>query len=171
MNEVRTLRLRLEPLEERHALVLFEGLRDAALYEYTADQPPESVLALRERYRGLQRRRSPDGREAWLNWALRLNATGRYVGYVQATAYRDDSAHIAYVLFRADWGHGLAREAVRAMIDHLHDLRGTKLFRATVDARNLRSIALLEALSFERDREAVSTAENDVTYSFQMGRS
>jgi len=148
MHELRTLRLRLEPLEERHALVLFEGLRQPELYAYLDEPPPESVAALRERYRRLERRRSPDGLEAWLNWAIRLNATGRYVGYVQATARRDDSASIAYVLFRDDWGHGFAREAVGAVIEHLQRQRGTTRFLATVDARNLRSIALLEALSF-----------------------
>ena len=151
MIELRTLRLRLEPLEERHALVLFEGLRHPEVSEYVSERPPESVASLRERYRSLQRRRSPDGREVWLNWAVRLNATGRYIGYVQATVHRDDSAHIAYVLFRDDWGHGFAREAVSAMIDHLQRQRATTVFRATVDARNLRSIALLEALSFERE--------------------
>jgi len=153
MNELRTLRLRLEPLEERHAIVLFEGLRHPDLYEYIDERPPESLAALRERYRGLERRRSPDGLEAWLNWAIRLNATGRYVGYVQATARRDDSAHLAYVLFRDDWGHGFAREAVSAVIDHLARQRGTTRFMATVDARNLRSIAVLEALAFQRGVE------------------
>jgi len=151
LNELRTLRLRLEPLEERHALVLFEGLQHPELSQFVSEKPPESVAALRERYRRLERRRSPDGLEVWLNWAVRLNATGRYVGYVQATVHRDDSAHIAVVLFRDDWGHGFAREAVGAMIDHLQRQRATNVFRATVDAGNLRSIALLEALSFERD--------------------
>src|SRR5262249_43047466 len=150
MNELRTLRLRLEPLEERHAIVLFEGLRNAELYEYLDEPPPQSPRARRGRYRGLEHGRSPEGLGAGLTWAVRLPATGRYVGSVQATARRDDSADLAYVLFRDAWGHGFAREAVGAVIDHLQRQRATTLFRATVDARNVRSIALLEALSFER---------------------
>ena len=145
-----TLRLRLEPLEESHADALFEGLQHEGLYEFISDRAPESVAALRERYRRLATRVSPDGREAWLNWAVWSPDTHGYVGWVQATVHPDRSAHVAYVLFREAWGHGYAREAVAALIDHLRDDWSAWKILATADTRNRRSIALLETLGFVR---------------------
>src|SRR5688572_33463871 len=84
-----TARLRLEPLEPGHAAMLFEGLRDDRLYDLIDEDPPASVEALRARYEVLARRRSPDGRQAWLNWAVWSNPEARYVGYVQATVEAD----------------------------------------------------------------------------------
>src|SRR5687768_15804343 len=67
LDQLHTARLRMEPLEPRHAEPLFHGLRDDRLYELTDDDAPVSVEALRARYEILARRRSPDGRQAWLN--------------------------------------------------------------------------------------------------------
>ena len=147
-----TARLRLEPLEPRHADGLFEGLQHAALYAFVADTPPASVEALQERYARLARRVSPDGTEEWLNWALYGLTEARLVGYVQATLPEEGDASIAYVLVPEAWGRGYAREAVAAMIEHLGAAYGRATARATVDTRNARSIALLEALGFERVR-------------------
>ena len=147
---MRTSRLRLEPLEERHAKRLFAGLQHEDLYRFISDRPPESVEALAERYRRLATRRSPDGREGWLNWAIVSTLTERDLGYVQATVHADRSAHVAYVLFPEFWGQGYAREAVATAIEHLRDEWAVTAIRATVDTRNRRSIALLEALGFER---------------------
>jgi ribosomal-protein-alanine N-acetyltransferase len=165
----------MEPLEESHAAELFDGLRDELLYEFIGDQPPTGVDALRERYRRLATRTSPDGEEGWLNWALRTRATERSIGWTQATIHPDRSAHVAYVLFREAWGHGYAREAVAAMIAHLRDEWSVTRVRATVDTRNRRSIALLEALGFERgavriDAEVIRGAlADEVEYELASG--
>ncbi len=150
MKALDTLRLRLEPLEASHAPLLFRALQREELYAFIAETPPQSVAALRRRYRRLSSRVSPDGREAWLNWALRSHADGVHVGWVQATVHADGTAHVAYVLFVEAWGRGLAREAVASLIAHLGQAWGVRTVRATVDPRNRRSIALLESLGFER---------------------
>lgn len=159
MKTLQTSRLRLEPLEESHADAMFAGLQHDSLYEYVSERAPESVDALRERYRRLTTRRSPDGRESWLNWALWALPTESYVGYVQATVQPERTAHIAYVLFRGAWGRGYAREAVAALILNLRDEWHSKVIRATVDTRNRRSIALLEALGFARGEVRVEAEE------------
>jgi len=146
-----TRRLRLEPLEPHHAEALFAGLQNGSLYEYISDVPPVTVDTLRERYTRLSTRKSPEGTEHWLNWAIWSESEGRYLGYVQATVVVDSgAATIAYVLFRDAWGVGYAREAVAAIIDHLIAAYRSPEVRANVDTRNLRSIALLEALGFDR---------------------
>jgi RimJ/RimL family protein N-acetyltransferase len=148
--ELHTPRLVLEPLEPRHASVLFEELQSPLLYEFTEDEPPRSVEALRDRYTALARRRSPDGAETWLNWVVRALPEKRYAGYVQATIAEGGSAFIAYVFFTGFRGKGYAREAAQRMLDHLGASYNCHEFRASVDERNHRSIALLEYSGFVR---------------------
>lgn len=84
------------------------------------------------------------------NWALWSVSSDGCIGLLQATVHPDHMAYIAYVLFHEAWGNGFAREASAALIDHLHDQWGVSDFWAAVDARNQRSIALLEGLGFLR---------------------
>jgi [ribosomal protein S5]-alanine N-acetyltransferase len=147
---VHTSRLLLLPLEGSHADLLFAGLADDRLYEFIADAPPSSVESLRARYQKLAKRSSPDGREAWLNWGVWSREGREPVGYVQATVRNAEICEIAYVLAWNQWGRGYGREAVGAMADHLRDHYQVKSLRARVDPRNVRSVALLEALGFRQ---------------------
>jgi ribosomal-protein-alanine N-acetyltransferase len=151
--EISSPRLRLEPLEERHAEALFEGLRAEAIYRFIDEEAPSSLAALRERYRRLQRRRSPSGSETWLNWAVWCLTGERYVGYVQATIRPDRSALIAYVIFPESWRRGFASEAVTMMVEELIREHGVHAFAATVDERNRASLALLRKLGFKQTGE------------------
>jgi RimJ/RimL family protein N-acetyltransferase len=102
---------------------------------------------LRERYRKLETRTSPDGREQWLNWVVRL-PTAELAGYVQATVYPDGRAAIAYELGSRYWGRGLGQEAARAMIAELGDEYGVRSFSAVLKRANHRSAQMLERLGF-----------------------
>ena len=83
---LRSDRLLLEPLLETHARVDFPFLRNARLYRFIPQEPPETVEALGARYARLAGRRSPNGREAWLNWAMRLREGAEAnVGMLQAS--------------------------------------------------------------------------------------
>jgi RimJ/RimL family protein N-acetyltransferase len=119
---------------------------DPAIYDYE-NQPPSSVDWLRERFRELESRRSPDRDQRWLNWVIRL-PSGRLAGYVQATVYPDARAAIAYVLESRFWGRGIARRAVEAMIEELADNCGVRTLTAVLKRDNLRSLRLLERLGF-----------------------
>lgn len=145
-----TPRLALEPLSTAHAQKLFSSLGDERLYAYIPQDPPTSVAALTERYTRLSRRLSPDGREIWLNWALRSRTDSFYVGVVEVTARADDSALLAYMIFTPFQGQGYAREACVRVLDHLANDYGTRLVIADIDTRNRPSIALAEALGFAR---------------------
>jgi aminoglycoside 6'-N-acetyltransferase len=48
-------------------------------------------------------------------------------------------------------GHGYMTEALRALLDHLFRTQGLHRVSAECDARNLRSVALLERLGFVRE--------------------
>ena len=140
--------LSLEPLLPTHAEAMFEVLADPAIYEYE-NAPPVSVQALRERYGRLETRRSPDGRELWLNWVVRLDG-GPLIGFVQATVFAGGSAIVAYEFGSPWWGRGLARQAVTAMIDELQDAYHVRSLLAVLKTVNQRSAGLLQRLGFVR---------------------
>jgi RimJ/RimL family protein N-acetyltransferase len=146
MRTVGTAALTLEPQAQQHAAEMFVVLSDPAIYEYE-NEPPASLEALRRRYAALESRRSPDGREQWLNWVIRL-LTGEAIGYVQATVYPDRRAAIAYELGSAWWGRGLARRAVEAMVAELVAQHGARRLTAVLTQPNVRSLKLLERLGF-----------------------
>lgn len=147
-----TPRLDLEPLRAAHARELYPALCDPALYAFLDEDPPASLAALEARYRILERRAPPDGRDqVWLNWACRERASGRLAGLVQATLAPGAPALIAYVFTAAGQGRGLAREACRALVHALFTDWRQEEIAASVDPRNARSIALLAALGFARD--------------------
>jgi RimJ/RimL family protein N-acetyltransferase len=154
-----TPRLALEPLLVAHADALYPLLCDPRQLEYLDDGPPASLEALRERYRLLESRRSADGREHWLNWALLLRGgDGGAIGFVQATVQEDQRAWVAYQVATARWGQGLATESTRAMVEHLIAHYGVTQCLATVDKRNQRSWRLLDRLGFSRADATQATA-------------
>jgi RimJ/RimL family protein N-acetyltransferase len=158
MRALHTDLLVLEPLRPEHAQEMFDILRDGALYEFIDDTPPASVQALHDRYERLSRRRSGDGRDLWLNWVLCRRAAG-LAGYVQATVKPDHRAFVAYVIARDCWGQGIAGEAVQVMLAELKASYAVRQFVATVDARNARSLRLLQRLGFAAAIEAASGNE------------
>jgi RimJ/RimL family protein N-acetyltransferase len=149
MDSLQTRRLRLVPLARAHAPAMFELLRDPALYRHLDESPPVSAQALAERYGRLEARRSPDGRQHWLNWVLLPLEGDAPLGYVQATVEPTERrAWVAYVLGSAHQGKGHAREAVGEMLQHLRSHWDVACCLATVEAANERSIRLLQALGF-----------------------
>ncbi len=162
MQTLHTSRLVLEPLVVSHADALYPLLCDPRQLEYLDHGAPASLGALRERYRKLESRRSGDGLEHWLNWAIVVRgADADAIGFVQATVQRDGRAWVAYQVARALWGHGIATEATRAMVDHLIARYAVTQCMATVDQRNQRSWRLLERLGFGR-ADAKQVAAMDV---------
>jgi RimJ/RimL family protein N-acetyltransferase len=140
-----TPRLVLEPQVAAHADEMFIVLSDLAIYEFE-NAPPVSVEALRERYCALEGRRSPDGRQLWLNWTVRLTEGGMAIGYVQATVLPDAAALVAYEFNSAWWGRGLAHEAVAAAMRELRQHLGVTRFGAVFKTANERSRRLLARL-------------------------
>jgi ribosomal-protein-alanine N-acetyltransferase len=140
-----------------HAPVLFTVLQDPALYAFLDDSAPASLAALRERYARLASRRSADGTQRWLNWAICEDEQPPF-GYVKATVLADGRAWVAYVLARACWGRGLATRATATMIDYLEHALGVTQCLASVDAGNAKSIALLRRLAFREAGESEAAA-------------
>lgn len=154
MNSLRVGGLVLEPLAQHHAAAMFEVLGDPAIYEFE-NAPPASIDGLRERYRRLESRRSPDGSEQWLNWAVRL-PSGALAGYVQATVRADGVALVAYELASRHWRQGIGRAAVLAMLEELAARHAVHTAAAVFKAANFRSEALLRSLGFVEPRRGTA---------------
>lgn len=151
-------------MEERrvaHAAELFEVLRDPRLYEFLDEAPPKSVEELAEKLARSEHRKSPDGKEHWLNWVVR-GECGAIVGYVQATVEENKDTNIAYVFSRAVQGQGIATAAVRSMIEMVvAEYQPTILF-IVADEGNLPSLRLAGRLGF-------TTAPTEVAATRQPG--
>jgi [ribosomal protein S5]-alanine N-acetyltransferase len=150
-----TERLLLEPLMPEHAPLLVKDLADERLYRFIPTDAPESAEALETRYRKLSSRRSPDGAEVWLNFAMRLREEGRllkatYVGTLEATVYPDRSAYLAYTVFVPFWRQGYAKEGCAHLLRRLLDDYSVRVVVAEMDTRNAASVALAESLGFKR---------------------
>ncbi len=145
-----TARLRLEPLVRAHAAALYPLLQDQRIYRFIPQDPPASLEALETRYEKLETRRSPDGREAWLNWAMRLRDEPQFIGRLEATVKPGGTALIAYELSPDFWGKGYATEACTWLLGELTRRQGARVVEVMVDTRNAASIRLLERLAFRR---------------------
>ena len=150
MRALHTPRLRLEPLRRAHAAAMFPLLQDPTIYTYIDHGPPPTLEHLEGVYTRLEARRSPDGREQWLNWIVfAADEPTQPLGVVQATVLAGGRAWVAYELAAAHRGRGHGREAVGAMLAELAASFGVQQFLATVEAGNERSIHLLLKLGFQ----------------------
>ena len=114
---IETARLTLEPLSVDHADEMLEVLDDPRLHEFIGRAPP-SPAELRTRYALQAAGHSPDRRQGWLNWIVRVRETGVAVGTVQATlspAGAGTSAEVAWVIGVGHQRRGYATEAAGAM--------------------------------------------------------
>ncbi|MCZ6690857.1 MAG: GNAT family N-acetyltransferase [Planctomycetota bacterium] len=134
---IETDRLELRPILRDDAQLLFPVLSDPALYEHTGDEPPASVSALRELYASREARRSPGGRELWLNWMIRIGASGEAIGYMQASV-APRRADLAWVIGSPWQSRGYASEAAKAVIDWLWAIGVTRI-RASINPHHAAS--------------------------------
>jgi RimJ/RimL family protein N-acetyltransferase len=146
---LRTERLVLEPLARTHAEAMFEGFADPVLYTWIDVAPPRDVDDLRERFTRIAEPYAPGG-ELWLNWPVRIAATGAYAGLVEATIRPDRVVYLAYYVFGPFMRKGIAREACAAVIEHLWRAYDAVEIRADIDYRNVPSRCLVESLGFVR---------------------
>lgn len=140
----------LEPIVPAHADALFEAMQDPRLYAFIPRDPPASKEVLRERFARWAARKSPDGSETWLNYAVRESDSVTYVGTVQATIVPDAESQIAYETFPPFWRRGLARTACHGLLLHVFSNWQIDRVRAYCDTRNVASSGLLESLGFCR---------------------
>lgn len=141
-----TERLALDPLRVDDAAELAPLLDDPALHAFTGGAPA-GAAELRARFARQVAGRSPDGTARWLNWVVRLRATGAAAGTVQATVVPEGdrlAAQVAWVIATPHQRRGYAREAAVALVDWL-GARGAGVIVAHVHPAHAASNAVARA--------------------------
>jgi ribosomal-protein-alanine N-acetyltransferase len=91
---------------------------------------------------------SPD-----LFWVLR-DRNRHFIGTISLKKHHDtDELEISYQLIPDAWGKGFAAEAMKKILEHLHNDRKIKNILAETQTKNLRSINLLNKMGFKEIRE------------------
>jgi RimJ/RimL family protein N-acetyltransferase len=141
--EIETRRLLLTPLRPEDAEPMAAVLADQRLHEFIGGSPA-SVPELRSRYLRLAAGPFDPGQE-WLNWIVRLNATGDPIGTVQATVFRGErpEAVLAWVIGTPWQGRGYASEAARALVGWLSG-QGAAVITAHIHPRHAASAKVAE---------------------------
>ncbi len=147
-----TARLRIEPLQARHARLLFDGMREAAIYEWISMRQPTDVAELEARWRLPARDGTTACEMIVLGWAVQRTEDGAWIGKLDAEIQASAVAsNVGYFFFPAFWGQGYASEAVAALCAHLAR-HGVAEQHATVTLGNDASCRVLERAGFVRTR-------------------
>jgi len=113
---ISTPRTVLTPITVADAEEMVEMLAGCELYAFIGGQPPD-VDQLRAQYAKLVVGHSDDGSQDWYNWIVRIRATGRAIGTVQATVMAEGTrANVAWIIGLPWQRQGYASEAARAMV-------------------------------------------------------
>ena len=153
MTLLATARLTLEPLTVAHADLLYAGLCDPALYVYIPGDPPATLQEKREHFARILRGPRDNPVELWRNWAVKVAATGDYIGLIETSVFPGDHAHLAYFIFSNAQRTGFAKEACAAVLKHIAGAYSIKQVVTEMDTRNTASWRLAESLGFSRTGE------------------
>jgi RimJ/RimL family protein N-acetyltransferase len=149
---IETDRFVLRPLRIEDADEMAAVLADPALHRFTGGRPADAD-ELRVRFANVARERSPDGREAWLNWIVRLRGDGAAVGTVQATV-DDREATLAWIVGVPWQGRGVASEAAEALVAWLR-ARGVDAMAAHIHPDHEASAAVARRVGLHPTDEVV----------------
>ena len=104
-------------------------------------------------------------------WLAHTPADRALVGFAAFWYFRDPpELELLYGVADACTGRGYGREIARAVVAHGFDALKMPAIRASTDATHARSRALLEALGFRFERQAVVAGLDTVFYVATPGR-
>lgn len=149
---IESARVRLEPLDGRHAALLFEALQEPAIYYWISMRPPADPAQLAARWTRVAQAPLVGVDVFDFGWAVQRRADGAWIGKLDAEVTAAGVAtNVGYLFAPAFWGQGLASEAVAALSAHLRR-HGVLEQRATVTVGNAASCRVLERAGFVHER-------------------
>jgi aminoglycoside 6'-N-acetyltransferase len=157
--EVTAGRVRLRPFVEAdlEAMAAYRG--DAEVCRFLPFEP-QSADDIRDRIGHLFGRTSLEGERGGVILVIERVSDGQVVG--DLVLFHLDpaagSAEIGWVVSPDVAGHGLATEAVRALIDTAFGVYGLRRLTARIDAANARSLALAERVGMRREAHHAENA-------------
>ena len=145
---IRTERLVLRPFQPEDVDDVFEYAADPEWSRYTLALPPSYQRADAEQFLAAQARLD---RMAHASWAIEFQ--GRAGGGVTLRfSCEHHIGELGYGVARRLWGQGLAIEAARAVVEAAFETYPQLIrIRAKADARNARSLRVMEKLGMKRE--------------------
>jgi RimJ/RimL family protein N-acetyltransferase len=146
-----TARLRLDALRADDAAALFAYRADPVVARFQGWRPAD-VAAARE-FIAAQTAVTPDTPGGWFQRAIRLREGSSLIGDLglQLPAATGDSVEFGISIAPAFQRRGYAREVARSVFDLLFGQLGRHRVHASVDPRNLASMALMESLGLRQE--------------------
>ncbi len=153
-----TERLRLRPLRVDDADALHPTFADEDLLRWWSSGPHKSVAETRDYVA-----QNCEGTR-WQTWAITTVREDAALGWVVLIRAEDrpNIREIGYILNRAAWGKGIAREAVSRVIHYGFEELGLRRIYADVDPDNLASIKLLKLLGFQQEAHLRQECETHI---------
>lgn len=149
--DVTTPRLRLDALQPADAEALFGYRGDPGVSRFQGWRPASVAEAATfiERQAGV----SLDTPDNWFQRAIRLREDGTLIGDIgiHLPAEAEGSVEFGISIAPAHQGRGYASEAARAVFELVFCPLGRHRIHASVDPRNLASMALLRALGMRQE--------------------
>lgn len=144
-----TPRLRLREIRDADAAALFVLHGDARVMRYWSSSAWTDPAQAQE----LLQRLSRDRAAGAMPWAIATREDDALIGTVTLFNISDTHrrAEIGYALASAQWGRGLASEALRAVLHHAFDAMQLERVEADTDPRNESSLRMLARLGFQRE--------------------
>jgi len=151
MRVIRTVRLRLVPVSFENAGQLWKMLQQPDLRTYQ-DLPNLGRNAFAELVGSRPRQLVPGGtgRFEWMVKPLRSRDALGWVS-LRIVERETNAGEIGYSILREHRGHGIATEAVRALLREAFEAAGLSCVQAFCVPDNLASLRLLERLNFRSD--------------------
>ena len=145
---IRTARTILRPFRFNDVEDVFEYANDEEWSRYLLVLPVPYTWAHAERFVAGQILRD---RFSYPSWAIEVH--GRVAGGISLRFEAEQRvAELGYAVARALWGQGLALEAARAVLDvAFREYPALNRIRASADARNTRSIRVMQKLGMTRE--------------------
>ncbi|MBE4741863.1 MULTISPECIES: GNAT family N-acetyltransferase [Streptomyces] len=160
MPELLTARLRLRPWRDDDLDLLAEMHADPEVMRYVGDG---SVRTRDETAAWLNRIRADGEEQGHGLFAVELRETGELTGWT-GTAVPNflpevlPAVEIGWRLARRFWGHGIATEAARAVLEHAFDGVGLDRILSICNVDNTASESVMRKLGMHLDRETTVPA-------------
>lgn len=153
-----TERLQLRQMEQSDFSALAEMLQDpAVVYAY------EHIFTNADVQQWLDRQRARYTRYGFGLWAAVLKETGEMIGQAGLTMQlceTQEVLEIGYMLNRAFWHRGYAREAAQGCRRYAFETLHAEKVYAIIKSDNLPSIRVAESIGMKKEREFVATYYN-----------
>ena len=149
--DITTDRLRITPLQQSDAAALFgySSQEQIARFQSWVPQSADEAAALIDRSAAIPFNQN----ETWFLLAVRSARTGELLGDLGVHFVGDDGqqVEIGFAMSPAHQRQGFAKEATRALLDHLFSVLNKHRVYASVDPSNEASLALLRSLGMRQE--------------------